>query len=134
MAGTFGYGAVLKINGTTVSEITNISGPELSADTLDATTHSSADGYREFVQGLRDGGEISIEGNLDYDNNVSVIKTQFDTSSVVSASIVLPTSPSNTEWVANVITTGISTEAPHDEIIPYSATFKITGKPTLQEI
>lgn len=134
MAGTHGYGSVFKLNDTTISEITNISGPNLSADTLDATTHDSSDGYREFVQGLRDGGEFTVEGNLDHDNNVSTIKTQFDTSSVVSATITMPTSPSQTQWVANVITTGLSTEAPHDGLITYSAGMKITGKPTLQEI
>jgi hypothetical protein len=53
MAGTFGNGAIFKLNATTISEITTISAPNLTAETIDVTTHSSANSYREFIKGLR---------------------------------------------------------------------------------
>ena len=46
----------------TVAELTEIGGMELSADTIEVTTLDSTDGYREFMQGLKDAGEVSLSG------------------------------------------------------------------------
>ena len=58
----FANASVFKLGSTTISEVTSISAPNLTADTIDVTTHGSTGRYREFIQGLRDGGEITIEG------------------------------------------------------------------------
>ena len=31
---------------------------------MDVTDHDSPDGYKEYIPGLKDGGEVSIEGHL----------------------------------------------------------------------
>ena len=61
------YGAILQYedpdNANTfiaVVEIKDISGPGESLDTVDATTHTSPDANREFLAGLKDGGEVSF--------------------------------------------------------------------------
>ena len=48
----------------TVAEVTAISGPGISRDTIDATHMESPDRFREFVGGLRDGGEVTVTLNL----------------------------------------------------------------------
>jgi hypothetical protein len=48
-----------------VAGVTNISGPSMSKDVIDATHMESPDRYREFITNLRDGGEISITLDLD---------------------------------------------------------------------
>ena len=58
-------GTKLEIDSTAVAGLTEISGLSLSADTLDTTTLDSADGYREFIGGFKDGGEVSISGYFD---------------------------------------------------------------------
>lgn len=126
----FANGATFKLGSTTVAEVTSISGIDLSADSIDVTTHGSTSRYREFIQGLRDGGEISIEGNYTTASS-SLIVTQLNTSATVTAVITLPTTPSSTAFTATVITTGFSTEAPVDGVIPFTATFKVTGVPTI---
>lgn len=126
----FANGATFKLGSTTVAEVTSISGIDLSADSIDVTTHGSTSRYREFIQGLRDGGEISIEGNYTTASS-SLIVTQLNTSATVTAVITLPTTPSTTAFTATVITTGFSTEAPVDGVIPFTATFKVTGVPTI---
>lgn len=126
----FANGATIKLGATTVAEVTSISGIDLSADSIDVTTHGSTSRYREFIQGLRDGGEISIEGNYTTASS-SLIVTQLNTSATVVAVITLPTTPSATAFTATVITTGFGTEAPVDGVIPFTATFKITGVPTI---
>jgi predicted secreted protein len=133
MAGTFANGAIFKLNTTTITEITSISAPNLTAETIDVTTHSSADKYREFIKGLRDGGEISIEGNFTTASASATI-IQMETQSTTTVTIDYPTSPSVTRFTATVLTTGFTMEAPVDGVIPFSATFKVTGKPALGQI
>ena len=129
----FANGATFKLGTTTVAEVTSISGPNFTADSLDVTTHGSTNRYREFIQGLRDGGEISIEGNY-LTASASLIVTQLNTTSTVTAVVTLPTTPSATAFTATVIATSFSTEAPVDGVIPFTATFKVTGQPTLGTI
>lgn len=126
----FAQGAVFKIGSTTVAEVTSISGPNLTADTLDVTNHSSTNRYREFIQGLRDGGEITIEGNYTTASSALIV-TQLNTATAVTVTVDLPTTPSTTRFTASVISTAFSTEAPVDGVIPFSASFKVSGQPTL---
>lgn len=51
---------------TTVANITDISGPNLSAPDIDVTDLSSA--AKEFLQGLEDPGTIDLEGFYDQTN------------------------------------------------------------------
>lgn len=65
------YGSQLKIgdDGTTtetftkVAEIQDIDGPSMSRDAIEVTSQDSASGWREFIPGMRDGGEVGITAN-----------------------------------------------------------------------
>jgi len=130
MAGAFAQGTVLTV-GSAVAELTNISGPSISADTIDVTTHDSADGFREYVGGLRDGGEISIEGNLVDATESNVLISLLEAGTVIEgATIDLPTSTAMT-FTFDCIVTAYETTAPHDGKLGFSATLKVTGKPVL---
>jgi len=133
MAGVFGNGSQFALGSTTVSELTNISFPGFSADSIDVTTHNSTDKFREFIKGLTDAGEITIEGNMDY-TDYEVLYVGATTTSLYSATIAVPTSPSESQWLANVFVSGLDGNAPHDEKLDFSATLKITGKPTFQKV
>jgi len=208
MAGNFAHGSIFSITTaslTAVTNLTGISGPSMSADSVDVTAHvavasgkvNSAVGsaivtwvdsahsvtgkkdkfqedwighymiiggtaykvvtftsdesitlasnagtlsgvdyifmptrHREFLQGLRDGGEVSIEGNFDYDEANKVV-TVFNTDAnggVKACEIEFPTTPSS-GLTFNGVVTGFETSEPHDDKISYTATIKITGKP-----
>jgi len=129
----FANASVFKLGSTTISEVTSISAPNLTADTIDVTTHGSTGRYREFIQGLRDGGEITIEGFYTT-ASANTITTQLNTTATATATIDLPTTPSTTRFTATVICTAFSSEAPVDGAISYSATFKVTGQPSLGTI
>jgi len=64
MAGKRVYGTLFKKGSTTQAEITaiNDAGPE--ADMLDVTSLDSASGTREFIAGLINSGEFSVELNF----------------------------------------------------------------------
>ena len=58
------YGSTLATDGTDIAEIIDISGPGMSKDAIEVTFHDgTGDGYREFIPGWRDGGEISVTAN-----------------------------------------------------------------------
>jgi len=44
----------------TIALVSSIKGPTQSASMIDVTSHDNATGYREFVAGVRDAGEITF--------------------------------------------------------------------------
>ena len=116
----------------TVGSLTSINGLEVSADTIDVTTLDSTDGYREFIQGFKDGGEVSVEGYLDVatGNGQKEMLDLFDSGEVKPFEIVFPATL-NAKWAFNGIVTGFSTGASLEDPLSFSATIKVTGKPTL---
>lgn len=125
------FGTTLKKGAVAIAEVTSIGGPSLSADTLDVSSHGSAYGYREFVQGMRDGGEISIEGNFIPGNAGQIaLKTDFDDGSLDEYVITFPTAMATT-WTFNAIVIGFETSAPFDDKASFTASMKVSGKPTL---
>ena len=116
----------------TVGSLTSINGLEVSADTIDVTTLDSTDGYREFIQGFKDGGEVSVEGYLDVatGNGQKEMLDLFDSGEVKPFEIVFPATL-NAKWAFNGIVTGFSTGASLEDPLSFSATIKVTGKPML---
>ena len=130
--GSIAYGATLTLATDTIREITNIGGIELTADTVEMTNHQSTDRYREFLQGLRDGGEFSVEGNhIAADAGQVAIMTQFHAATPAAAVFTMA---DGANWTADVIVTAYSPgDAPVDGAIQFTATFKVTGKPTYDD-
>lgn len=129
----FGNGSTFKLGASdTVSELTAISLPNMSADDIDITTHNDSDRVRQFIKGLIDPGEVSIEGNMTYDE-YAILYAGMTTTSLYSLTITLPTSPSVTTFAGNCYVKSLEGNSPHDEKIDMSASVKITGKPVLTE-
>jgi predicted secreted protein len=133
MAGKFAFGTSFSVTVssvlTPIASLTSITGLDLSADDIDVTAHDSADGYREFVQGLRDGGTVSIEGNFTGVASQEALKTLFDSGEVVAMEIGFP--DAFAEWQFNGYVNALSTDAPMDDKASFSATIKVSGKPIL---
>lgn len=131
MAGA-AMGTALKIGANAIAELTSIGGLELSADTIETTALDTADGYRTYIQGLRDGGEVSISGFFKGSdtNGQQALLTNLNDGSVDTYSIVFPTAIGYT-WSFSGIVTGFSTGAELEDAVTFDATLKVTGKPTL---
>lgn len=130
MAGEAAFGTTLTIDATPVAELTNIGGPNVTADALDVTSHDSADDYKEFVAGLLDGGEVSLEGNLTTAAAGNVMMDAANARNLVAVVITFPTTPT-IAWSFNGIVTGFSTGAPVADKLSFSGSIKVTGIPTL---
>ena len=110
-----------------VAAVTSITPPGLSRDSIDATQMDSAEKWREFIPGLKDGGEATIEGHF-----VPGGDAQDDLVAALSADTgnFRITFPNANTWTFAGFCTGFETTDPLDDKMMFTATFKITGKPT----
>lgn len=133
---TRSLGTVLKIgkdvSATKIGGLTEIGGIELSADTLDNTTLESDGGYREFIGGFKDAGEVSLSGYLEISssNGQKKMYDAFETGDVQDFAIEFPESI-GAKWAFKGVVTGFSTGASLEDLISFGATIKVSGKPTL---
>lgn len=111
-----------------IANVTNLSGPEIERETYDVTAHDSADGWREFIGGLKDGGEVSIEVNFDPRDHDALLA---DLDDVVARDYKITFPGAIGNWAFKAFMTGFSAEAPVDDKMSGEMTFKVTGKPVL---
>ena len=131
MGGISGFGVTFTIGGVAVGEITGVTPPGLSRDTIDVTTNSSPEGWREFVGGLKDGGEASIEGRYKPgDAGQAALRDAFNDD---DPSPIVITFPDGAAFSANALVTNNEMSAPFDADITFSATLKVSGKPTFTD-
>lgn len=96
-----GIGATISLTSSSpqvllIGEVQNISGPEESAEEIDATTLDSSSGYKDIIPGLKDGGSITLP--ILWRNTAAqrTIRNLFGATAASTFSIMLPTSPQTT--------------------------------------
>jgi predicted secreted protein len=125
-----------------IADLTNISGPSMSAEQIDVSSHGSTDYFREFVAGFLDAGDISLEGNLTVDGGATDLVDAFNGRSThhfhvlfpatgTSTGLATPQSGAYLRWLFYGQVTGVETGAPYDDKASFSATVKISGAPRL---
>lgn len=120
-------GTKLKKGTEAIAHLTSIGGLDLSADTRETTTLDSPEGYREFEQGLKDGGEVSIGGYFDPEEHEGLL-TDFNSGAVTDYTIEFPF---GAKWAFKAVVIGYSTGAELEDNVSFESTLKVTGKPTL---
>lgn len=116
-------------NGTTytdVAEVTSITWPGYSRDAVEATHLNSDDTFREYIPGLMDAGEVSIE--LNYVASASDVIVAALTAATIGQFKI--TAPTGVNCVFKAIVTSYQAQSPVDDRMTATATFKVTGKPT----
>ncbi|MEV2236703.1 phage tail tube protein [Micromonospora sp. NPDC049891] len=117
---------------TTIANVTSISGPNRTRETIDVTAHDSEDGWMEFIGGLKDGGEVSLELNYDPSEDTHDLDDDFDDTEPRNYQIViLPDTEDEHTWSIAGILTEVGDEFPYDDKMGRSITIKVSGKPTL---
>ncbi|MCK9922455.1 outer capsid protein Hoc [Frankia sp. AgPm24] len=116
---------------TVIADVTTISGPGMERETLEMTAHDSPDRWREFIGGLKDGGEVSIDMNYDIGEPThNGLQDDFDDPDPRHFQIVFP-DEAQTCWEVDLILTGLEPEYPYDDKMACSATWKVSGRPNL---
>ena len=115
---------------TTIAEVTNISGPSLSMDTIEVTNLTSDNASREFIAGLKDGGEVTIDLNfLPAAGTFTAFLANWTNRTKRNFKIVW-SDAAPTTWSFSGYVTNIEPSGSFDDKLTASATIKITGQPT----
>ena len=115
-----------------VANVTSVSAPSMSRDSIETTHHTSTGGFRTYIPGLKDAGTVSLDINWEKSQaSHSALYTQI-TTQVVNGQyrVVFPGSPTSTFTFYGHVT-DFSVTAPVDDKLTASVTIKLSGKPTL---
>jgi len=129
------FGTLLKRNGTTIAEVTDITPPELSRDTAEVTHHQSPGMWREFLKILKDAGEVSlsinyIPSNTTHNAATGLLADLANDTTIDTWTLVFPDAGATT-WSFAGILTKFSAKAPIDDRLTADITLKVNGVPTL---
>ena len=135
MAKYAAFGTQFLRGAVVVAQVKNISGPGLSLDTEDVTSHDSTGGWEEVVGTVLRSGEVTLE--LVYDpaaathkNAAGGILADLVGRASTTYSIVFSDTAGST-WSFTAFCVGFEPGMPHDGALTASVTYKITGAPTL---
>lgn len=135
------FGTLLKIgdgatpeNFTTIAEVKDISLPHFARDMIDVTTHSSTEAWREFMAGLKSGGEVTLDINFiptdaTHSYAAGLLHDLID-GTLRNFKIVLP-DVGNTTWTFSAFVSDFTPKAPVSGALTAAVTLKLSGKPTL---
>ena len=124
-----GNGTTLKIGATNVGEIVSIGAVAIATDSIDVSTLASD--WREFIPGMRDGGEVTFSGHhFPGDVGQSAIKAAQIGKTTDAYTITFPGNLG--AWTFNAFITNYSVlDATNDDPIGFEITVKITGEPSI---
>jgi len=108
---------------TRVAKVRNITGPDIDVDDIDVTSMDSSSGFREFLPGLADGGEVGLDLILEEDELAllfSYVRTMREWKVTFS---------SGATWTFNGYLKGLTQSINHDGAIEGTATIKVDEQP-----
>jgi predicted secreted protein len=120
--------------GTLIAQVQNISGPGLSLDTEDVTSHDSTGGWAEFIGTILQPGEVSFDINYaptayTHDATTGLIADLVGRE-VRNFKLIFPDT-GTTEWLFSALVTGFEPSEPVAGALSASVTMTLTGQPTL---
>ena len=132
-----GHGALVTLGGTNIGNIIDINGPDQSVDSIDISTMDSAGKAMEFIPGMIDNGELSIDLNYDGGSaataNATLLQAQITATAAQTLVIQYgdhstPTSASKFECSGFI--TALGAVIPSKSKVDQNVTFKLTGRKT----
>jgi predicted secreted protein len=140
--GYIGYGTRLEYqdgsNWTLVGKVSDINGPSMSRDTVDITHQQSSGGYKQFLAGLADGGEVTFTINLDptdsTHNQTAGLLSLFSETTARNWRIITPvgtgTAGQYHAYTFSALVTGFEMKFPVEDKISADVTLKVAGAVT----
>ena len=112
-----------------IAEVTNITGPGMTRETIDVTSLDSTGGYREYIAGFRDGGTINLSMNFTRDT-YDTMKDDFEDDDAQQYEILLPDTES-TSFEFEGLVTELPLTIPTGDKVSVDVVIKITGQVTI---
>lgn len=116
-----------------VAHVDTFSGPSLSVDAADVTSHDSPDRWEEVVPTVVRSGEITFDINYDpEENSHQLLIEAYETGVFRDFEVWFPVpSPGGTVWTLGGYVNGFEPSAPHDDKLAAAATVKPSGTASL---
>ena len=125
-----GTGTTFTWNSVLINKTNVVGDVEQKSDDIEVTNHSRDDGFKEFIQGLRDAGEVTIEGNfLSGDAGQASLLADYYTGVTRTGLITYPNTDAST-WTFTAYVKSFTPSTPIGDKIGFTATVRITGKAT----
>ncbi len=135
------FGHLLKIGDgastevfSTIAEVMDVNGPDLSLYTEEVTSQTSANAYDEHIGTILRGGEVTLDIHYiptdgTHDESTGLISVMQSKAS--NNFQLIMTDSGTTTWSFAALVTKLSPTMPVVGALRASVTMKITGKPTL---
>lgn len=119
---------------TTIAQVRNISGPGLSLDVEDVTTHDSTGAWEEVVATVLRSGEVTLDLVWDpatptHSNGVGLLAVM-PRRATRNFKVIFPDTGATT-WSFAAEVVSFEPDAPHDGALTASVTLKLSGEVTL---
>lgn len=124
---------------TTIAEVKDIDGPEVSLDTEDVTPHDAVDGWEEIIPTILRSGEVTFDLNFvpsntqhgDFSNGLmGLAKSR----TLRNFKMVIPSSPDEYVWEFSAYVIRMGHAYPVGGAMNAGVTLKITGAPDLSAV
>ena len=110
-----------------IAEVMNITGPGMTRDLIEVTNLDSTGGWREFITGFRDGGNVVLSMNYTR-AGLDEFFSDFESDTIQNYELVLPDGTS-IEFEGFVQEFPLT--IPTDSQITMETTIKVSGPPTV---
>ena len=129
------FGTQLKIKiaeaYTAIAEITRIRGLNLTAETVEVTSHSSTDAWKEYIPTVLSAGDVTFDLNyVPSDTAHAALVSALIEKTKSDFQIILPDTGSTT-WTFSAYVTAFNVEANVNGALTAAITLRVTGKPTV---
>lgn len=130
MAKTKALNTTITFGGTPIASLTSIGEVTPASEELDATTLDSSGGYREYIQGFKDSGEIALSGYLNKgDAGQKALRDNFATGTLAEVLITFPdASTVGCQAFVKAYSVGA---AEVDGLVGFGATLRVSGAVTV---
>ena len=121
--------------GTAYAQVTSITGPSMSLDTVDVTSHDSTSAWEEVVATILRSGDLTMDivydpADATHKNASGGLLADFIARTAVVFTLIFPDA-ATTEWTFSGYITAFEPSAPVDGALTASVTIKPSGVVTL---
>jgi len=113
-----------------IANVTNITGPGMTRDTIDTTALDTAGGYRTFIAGFRNAGTVVLSMNFERDD-YETMKNDFESDTAQNYELVLPDDDQTSLEFEGLITE-LPLTVPTDDKVSVEVTIQISGQVSLE--
>jgi hypothetical protein len=112
---------------TLIGNLTSIGEIGIESDEIDVTTLDSTGGYKEFIAGFKDAGEVSLEGILNSETGFNAMITLAGSQAIEEWTIE---TPSGSTWVFDAfVKTFKESESTVEGVRGFTGSLRVSGQP-----